>query len=63
MRPDQMPIQDETCGDCGMVCGRNEYHPFAACLMFKACRNGEQVRANLEAVIDHGRREGGGDGR
>jgi len=38
------------CGDCGMPCAPNEYHPYAACLMFKACRNSEVVRANLDAV-------------
>lgn len=41
------------CGECGMPCAANEYHPYAACLMFKACHNSEVVRANLEAV--HGK--------
>lgn len=40
----------EPCGFCGMPCTLNEYHPYAACLMFKACHNSETVRANLEAV-------------
>lgn len=31
-----------------------EYHPFAACLMFKGCHNSETVRANLKAVADQG---------
>lgn len=35
------------CGECGMPCRAGEYHPFAACLMFKACHNSETVRANL----------------
>jgi hypothetical protein len=39
-----------------MIVASNEYHPFAACLMHEACRNGETVRANLDAVIDHGYR-------
>lgn len=38
------------CCFCGMPCASNEYHPYAACLMFKACHNSETVRANLEAV-------------
>lgn len=38
------------CGTCGMPCTSGEYHPYAACLMFKACHNSETVRANLEAV-------------
>lgn len=25
----------------------NEYHPYAACLMYRGCRNAETVRANL----------------
>jgi len=38
------------CGTCGMPCTPGEYHPYAACLMFKACHDSETVRANLEAV-------------
>lgn len=38
------------CGECGMPCTRAEYHPYAACLMFKACQNSDTVRANLQAV-------------
>ena len=45
------------CGDCGMVCEPGEYHPYAACLMFKACWNGRVVRANLQAVLDRGATE------
>jgi hypothetical protein len=37
-----------------MIVASDEYHPFAACLMHEACRNSETVRANLNAVIDHG---------
>ena len=46
--PEDMPA----CGDCGMPCKPGEYHPYAACLMFKACHNSETVRANLEAVAE-----------
>lgn len=38
------------CGECGMPCAPGEYHPYAACLMFKACHNSGTVRSNLEAV-------------
>ncbi|GKS92757.1 hypothetical protein [Acidovorax sp. SUPP2539] len=38
------------CGECGMPCLPAEYHPYAACLMFKACHNSDTVRANLDAV-------------
>ena len=38
------------CAECGMGCNAGEYHPYAACLMFKQCRNSETVRANLAAV-------------
>jgi hypothetical protein len=40
----------QPCDFCGMPCKADEYHPYAACLMFKACHNSEVVRANLEAV-------------
>lgn len=42
---------DPKCGHCGMVLKDwNEYHPYAACLMFKACGDGKVVRDNLAAV-------------
>ena len=40
------------CIECGMMCEAVEYHPYAACLMFKHCLNSETVRANLQAVRD-----------
>ena len=46
------------CAECGMGCNAGEYHPYAACLMFKQCRNSETVRANLQAVRQQGRVEG-----
>ena len=46
------------CGDCGMPCASSEYHPYAACLMFKHCRDSETVRANLQAVRQQGKVEG-----
>jgi hypothetical protein len=39
-----------TCTECGMCCKPGEFHPFAACLMFKACHDGDVVRANLSAL-------------
>lgn len=35
------------CATCGMACKPGEFHPYAACLMFKACRSSDVVRANL----------------
>ena len=40
----------QICQECGMFCGPLEYHPYAACLMFKACHDGDAVRGNLQAV-------------
>lgn len=41
-----------TCQDCGMVCEPTEFHPFAACLMFKACHNGGLVRDSLQFLAE-----------
>lgn len=46
------------CVQCCMACEPGEYHPYAACLMYKACLNAETVRVNLDAVLEHGRRKG-----
>ncbi len=44
------------CAQCGMSTeGPADYHPYAACLMFAACRNGDVVQANLDAVVQYGR--------
>lgn len=40
------------CTECGMSCHAGEYHPFAACLMFKACKDSAIVRANLDSVLE-----------
>jgi hypothetical protein len=43
------------CMECGMCLENDgEYHPYAACLMFKGCRDGATVRANLNGVVAHG---------
>lgn len=38
------------CAECGMPCAPGEFHPYAACLMFKACHNSGTVRENLAFV-------------
>jgi len=44
------------CAECGMrTHDAGEYHPYAACLMFKACGDRETVLANLNAVLDAGK--------
>jgi len=45
-----MSKQFAACADCGMILDPNEYHPYAACLMFKSCKSSEVVMKNLHAV-------------
>jgi hypothetical protein len=46
----------QKCCECGMVVERsNNYHPYAACLMYKACKSETTVRENLAAVIEYGK--------
>jgi hypothetical protein len=43
------------CAECGMPVDKAAtYHPYAACLMFKACQDSEMVQANLDAAVAHG---------
>lgn len=43
------------CQQCGMwVDPKKPYHPYAACLMFMGCKNGNTVQANLDGVVAHG---------
>ncbi len=41
------------CGECGMPVVVSQYHPYAACLMFKASKSSAVVEANLAAVLEH----------
>lgn len=43
------------CAECNMTVFAGEYHPFAACLMYKGCGDEKQVRDNLNAVKDYSR--------
>lgn len=42
------------CAACGMHVEGSAYHPWAACELFKRVRNGNQVEANLRAVVEYG---------
>jgi hypothetical protein len=42
--------RDAACAECGMVCSPGEFHPYAACLMFRGCHDGDVVRTNLAAL-------------
>jgi hypothetical protein len=46
------------CHGCGMpLYDASEYHPYAACVMFEALRDGTSVRANLADVLADGASE------
>ena len=53
---------DKKCNECGMPVKDGAFHPYAACLMFKACSNTDTVTKNLEAVLTHGYSIGFGEG-
>lgn len=41
------------CETCGMMVKLGEYHPHAACLMYKACDDAEYVRATISDMRKH----------
>ena len=47
--------ENNKCQECGMECEPKEYHPYAACLMFKQTGSKAQVRGNLNAVVEYGK--------
>jgi hypothetical protein len=47
--------ENHACSACGMSVEPHAYHPYAACLMFRACHDGNVVDANLKAVVEYGR--------
>ena len=50
-----MKNEESKCHGCGMVThGPRDYHPFAACELFKTIRNGDTVEANIRAVVEYG---------
>lgn len=50
-----LPVR-RSCVECGMLCDPLEYHPYAACLMFKACGDSKVVHENLSAIIAYGKK-------
>lgn len=49
---------ESACAGCGMGCYPAEYHPHAACTIFKATRSSSETRAALEQVYAFGFRSG-----
>lgn len=45
---------NERCASCGMTVADGEYHPYASCIMYIASCDAETVRANIDAVREHG---------
>ena len=44
------------CSGCGMLLrAPNHYHPYAACLMHRQCKDASQVEVYLKEVLEHGR--------
>lgn len=46
-----LDIDVNICMECGMNCMTGEYHPFAACLMFKQCGSSQAVRLHLSEIV------------
>ena len=40
-----------SCAQCGMPVCIGDYHPFAACLMFRGCGEADTVTDNLDALV------------
>lgn len=52
-RTERVKPEPGSCQSCGMHTEHpREFHPYAACLMFKACGDGNSVRANLQFVVE-----------
>lgn len=49
-------VADSDCAECGMGTWSREYHPLAACALYKAMRASEHVRTMLYSVIEFARR-------
>lgn len=56
------PPYTQPCQECGMPVQLGEYHPFAACLMFKGSGDAGVVRVHLQMITSQwfamGKREG-----
>jgi len=52
----------QICQECRMPVLPNEYHPYAACLMYLACHDSNVVHAHLHAVKDAAYQRGYADG-
>jgi len=50
------PVRMVVCQDCLMECLPNEYHPYAACVLYRVM-GATAVRDNLKAILDHGKQQ------
>jgi len=51
-----MTSENTHCAECGMVLlDPAEYHPYAACAMYKQWQDSHAVRVNLKSIMQHGR--------
>lgn len=46
-------VMVDECGYCGMPLLPREFHPHAACLLFKDSRNGKSVWSQLRLIAGH----------
>lgn len=47
-------MNNDHCAACGMAIEAPAYHPYLACVAFKALQDGNKVQANLRAVVEYG---------
>ena len=47
--------ENSQCAECGMTLQTTrEFHPWAACVFFKAGRTAPTVRGNIKAIVEYG---------
>jgi hypothetical protein len=48
---------NDHCAECGMACLPGDYHPYAACVMYRQCRQSEKVESWLKQIMDYGAKQ------
>lgn len=56
-RYERVSPEQTRCAACGMTTLHpREYHPYGACLIYRACRDSNTTRAQIAAIVEDARR-------
>lgn len=54
-KDEEQPTDFSPCAECHMLVAAGEYHPYAACVLYKQLRQADKVKSCLNSIIEYAR--------